>query len=339
MEPKIKNFNETDYQILTTLLKMNQKSLHNAMFHFVQNFYKPDQIINTKHFIYCKGNIPIMLVAHMDTVFRSPPSEIYYDQKAATLWSPNGLGADDRAGVYAILKILQTGLLPYICLTTEEENGGVGASCFVKRFPYPPKDLKYLIELDRQGMEDCVFYWCDNKEFVKYVEKFEFLFDYGSFSDISVICPAWGLAGVNLSVGYNREHTIAETLNTTVLHSTIKKVCKMLKNPPKNKFKYIMDKTYYLYFSGNYPTEEDYLEEDNNISYQCHKCKKFYDSDNVIPVWSKNNTGYHNYCLNCISTDINWCGLCGNPFEVEYPEQQFCQKCKSQGGKLKIWKK
>ena len=340
MEHYIEKFSKEDYQVLTTLLKMTENGLHRAMFHFVQNFYKPENVVNTKHFIYCKGNIPVMLVAHMDTVFTTPPVDIYYDSKATVMWSPQGLGADDRAGVYAILKILQAGLLPYICLTTQEENGGIGASVFVKKFPNPPKDLKYIIEFDRQGINDCVFYWCHNKDFITYTENFGFEFDYGTFSDISEICPAWKIAGVNLSVGYLKEHTTTETLNTTILHNTINAAINMLKSVPKKKFDYILDQTYYMYGLG-FPTDDDYSDYipsiGKNITCQCHECKRFYPEEDVIPVLTKENH-YHNYCIDCLPLNVTWCNLCGNPFEAEYENQIFCNRCKSKkGGKITLW--
>ena len=45
---------------------------------------------------------------------------------------------------------------------------------FIKILPQAPIDLKYIIELDRRGSDDCVFYQCDNHEFDAYVEKFGF---------------------------------------------------------------------------------------------------------------------------------------------------------------------
>lgn len=87
---------------------------------------------------------------------------------------------------------------------------------------------KAIFQLDRRGSEDCVFYDCDNPDFVKYIESFGFVEAYGTFSDISVIAPEWEVAAVNLSVGYYNEHTNHEYLRLDELETTIERVEKML---------------------------------------------------------------------------------------------------------------
>ena len=37
-------------------------------------------------FIYAKGDIPVLLVAHMDTVFPEPPKELVYKEKQDKLY-------------------------------------------------------------------------------------------------------------------------------------------------------------------------------------------------------------------------------------------------------------
>ena len=88
-------------------------------------------------------------------------------------------------------------------------------------------DLNYIIQLDRRGSNDCVFYECNNPEFVEYVEAFGFVTAHGTFSDISTICPSWGIAGVNLSIGYIDEHSYSEILYVGNMLATIGKVEKM----------------------------------------------------------------------------------------------------------------
>lgn len=106
-----------------------------------------------------------------------------------------------------------------------------------------PVELKYIIQLDRRGDNDCVFYDCWNEEFMNYIMQFGYEMALGSFSDISTICPAWDIAGVNLSIGYRDEHTYGERLYLNPLMRTIEKVEKMLEdidNVPM--FKYIGEK-------------------------------------------------------------------------------------------------
>lgn len=78
----------------------------------------------------------------------------------------------------------------------------------------PSCKLKAIFELDRCGKDDMVFYGCNNPDFENYIEKFGFTFGWGTFSDISVIAPAWKVAAVNLSIGYVGEHMQTEILHT-----------------------------------------------------------------------------------------------------------------------------
>lgn len=185
-------------------------------------------------YVIAEGDLPICLCAHMDTVFPKPPTKFYYDQEQTTLWSPDGMGADDRAGSYAIIELLQRGYRPHIILTDLEEQGGIGASSLVAKFSDCPfSDCKALIQLDRRGVKDAVYYDCDNKDFEELINSYGFETEWGTFTDISIFAPQWGIAAVNLSVGYNNEHQHIETLDMTALHATIDKVEKMLRDGRK----------------------------------------------------------------------------------------------------------
>lgn len=190
-----------------------------------------------KSFIYGPGTIPVLLVAHIDTVHSCKPQQIFHDKEVAVLWSPDGLGADDRAGVWAILQLLRRGHRPHILFTDGEEVGGIGADDAADMLDAP--DVKYIIQLDRRGAHDAVYYGCDSKDFEAYITKHGFSTASGSFSDISILCPAWGIAGVNLSVGYYNEHGSAEYLMLPELRSTVDAVSSLLdtaKEAPYFKF-------------------------------------------------------------------------------------------------------
>lgn len=194
-----------------------------------KNGYKP---LVSKNFIIANGNIPIALIAHMDTVFSKPPAldNFLYDPKKFILWAPGGAGFDDRTGIYIIIKMIERGYKPHIIFTDGEEQGGIGAQDLIIHFPKCPfNKCKYLIELDRANKHDMVFYDCDNKNFTKYIKSFNFQEAIGSFTDISFIMGQWEIAGVNLSVGYMDQHTGMERLNTKWCDITINKLEKMLK--------------------------------------------------------------------------------------------------------------
>lgn len=218
-----------------------------------KKFYKLYGTADNNGFIYAKGDIPIMLVAHIDTVHSPKPDVIFHDRVQNVLWSPEGLGADDRAGVFIILSLLKYGFRPHVLFTDGEESGGLGASnaCY----KLSPPEVNYIIQLDRRGSNDSVYYNCDNSYFKDYIDSFGFSEAFGSFSDISTLCLEWGVAGVNLSVGYVNEHTSSEHLYINDMENTYERVKKMLKEPFKEKFIYYEKPSIYM---RNYNYEDAY---------------------------------------------------------------------------------
>lgn len=224
-----------------SILRKTQKELHKYLLERLTEYY-PTTVISTPSYLMAEGDIPIMLVAHLDTVFPEDTRsymQIFYDQNQKVMWSPDGLGTDDRAGVVLILRILEAGYRPHILFTHDEEMGGLGALDVTTDLYKLNWDIRYMIQLDRMGYNDCVFYSCDNKEFISYIESFGFEYSIGSFSDISVLMPVWKIAGVNLSVGYIDEHSETEHWHVDWANETYNKVLAMLSAPPEKPFKYV----------------------------------------------------------------------------------------------------
>ena len=325
---------DKDYKLFQSLAVLSQDGLKKTLAQYVQNKYGEDKVLVRKEYIYAVGDIPIALVAHMDTVFKTQPQNIFYDKDKCVMWSPEGLGADDRAGVFAIIKILQAGLRPSVIFTTDEEIGAVGAEKLVAEVPQPYTELKYVIQLDRRGSNDCVFYDCDNPTFIEYVETFGFAENWGSFSDISVICPAWKVAGVNLSIGYDDEHSFTEILNTTHMLQTISKVKKMLQVENIPAFEYIPAIYKYGKYGSIYgsPGWDDWSWVED---YKCEKCGKKFTEYEVLPIISKTapyKTVY--YCGDCCVSGIDWCTECNEGFEVgENSTPHICPRCTSKNNK------
>ena len=154
-------------------------------------------------YLYAGGTIPVLLVAHMDTVHRQPVEQICYSADGAVTMSPQGIGGDDRCGVWMILQILHTASC-HVLFCEDEEVGCVGAKKFTSGSLRP--QVNYIVELDRRGSNDAVFYRCDNPEFEGFVTSFGFETASGSCSDISYIAPYLETAAVNISCGYYCEH-------------------------------------------------------------------------------------------------------------------------------------
>lgn len=92
------------------------------------------------------------------------------------------------------------------------------------KLPKELDKLKMLIEVDRKGHSDAVYYNCENIEFENYITGKGFKTAFGSFSDISLIAPELGVAAVNLSSGYYNAHTRYEYINLKQLNVTIRKI-------------------------------------------------------------------------------------------------------------------
>lgn len=294
---------DNEFELYKCISNMTQEALRKSLVNVLKKHYT--NVITTKEYVMAQGETPIALIAHLDTVFPYGKRKIYYDREAQVIWSPNGLGADDRAGVFAILLIIQHGFRPTVIFTTDEELGCLGADKLVLDYSEPPWPINYIIQLDRQGANDCVFYNCNNPEFEKYIEEFGFISDFGSFSDISAICPSWGVAGVNLSVGYINEHTLQETLHVKFWKRTIKQVEKMLKKEKIPTFDYI----------PRYPNEHkffDYL--------TCSGCGEMVDPYLTIPVDDEV------FCPTCSVDKIDWCKKCGAPYVLEKKEKHVCKE-------------
>ena len=296
---------DKDYKVFEQFVKMSQPAVKKVMKRWLSEKY--EEVVETKEYIYAVGNIPIALAAHMDTVFSHPVDLLLYDSKKNIMTSPDGLGADDRAGVFAIYKLVQRGFRPHIILSTDEERGCIGAAALAK-LECPFKNLNYIIQLDRRGTNDCVFYDCDNQDFVKYVESFGFIEAIGSFTDITEYCPVWGVAGVNLSVGYMHEHTCSEILYVNALYSTIDKVAKMLSEKDIPFFKYIP-----IVYQYNKRTSWGNWTNYYNTSYKvsmCGRCGEDEFEEDMFPVLMLDGTK-RLFCANCIADrDIAWCTKC-----------------------------
>lgn len=220
------------------------------------------KVKNGDGYIYHKGTFPVLLCAHMDTVHKEKINTLIYAN--GTISSPQGIGGDDRCGIYMILKILKD----YDChvlFLEDEEIGCVGAKKFVKdKLCKQLKDegLKYIIEFDRKGNNHAVTYECDNNEFDNFITKEYFQKQYGTCSDISYIAPELEVAAVNLSCGYYKEHNLEEWVNLNEMETIITEAMKILERTKelKTPFKYIrrISHSYGGYYYDDYYYNKGY---------------------------------------------------------------------------------
>lgn len=178
-----------------------------------------------KGFLYAAGTLPVLLVAHLDTVHYDPPETICYSTDGTVIMSPQGIGGDDRAGVYMILRLIQD-LHCHVLFCEAEETGGHGAKAFVQSGIVPK--VNYIVEFDRMGSNDAVYYNCKNEQFEQHICSFGFQTAFGSFSDISILAPHLNLAAVNLSTGYYHAHQLGEYVRLDKVEKLISRVEKLL---------------------------------------------------------------------------------------------------------------
>lgn len=215
---------------LEDFLMPSQKVLYTKL----RRMFKATAITSKGSYILVPGEVPVMLVAHLDTVHKESVKQICKTQNGNILMSPQGIGGDDRCGVYALVKVHRTAeKKPWLLFTCDEEIGGVGARKFCEhhkkgKLPKELDGLKALVEIDRKGEHDAVYYECANDEFEAYITGKGFVTDWGSFSDISEVAPELGVAAVNLSSGYYNAHTLHEYINRNHLNATIERVLEIV---------------------------------------------------------------------------------------------------------------
>lgn len=254
-------------ELLTEILFKTQDELKGFCKSFLKSKgYHP---INRDGYLYAEGDIPVMLVAHMDTVHKECVDEIFISNKN-NISSPQGIGGDDRCGVYSILSLIEnTGFRPYIVFTEDEEIGCVGAEKFARQLSDYDIDINFIIEIDRKGANDAVYYECENLEFEEFISDYGFKTNFGSFSDISVIAPELGVAAVNLSSGYYNAHTTDEFINLDDLNATIYRLSLIVSDVASGntqKYEYVeaLYSWHNYYNKGQHSVWDDYDYDDYN---------------------------------------------------------------------------
>ena len=124
------------------ICKMDKKELKKYLEKELSKYYK--NVIAQDGFMYVKGKDKICLTAHMDTVHGEIVKDYYVlkEDGKTIVSSPQGIGGDDRCGVYMIMKILEkTKLRPTILFCEDEEVGCVGS----RKFTY----TKFIKDLEK----------------------------------------------------------------------------------------------------------------------------------------------------------------------------------------------
>lgn len=227
-----KQFTE-DHKYMIELLKEPQRAKVIALTMRGVDLTQYDIIAGLKHYVIVPKKpetafMP-MIMAHTDIQanVKHPDDNLEYDPKLDRFSSPRGLGADDRAGCYAINRILLANPGKFIvALFDEEEIGCNGSKEFAasKQFADVDAMASCYVSIDRKrgygGVSQIATYDSDNAE----------LFDLiklttgratvrGSSTDCKALASGSaklpkqsGLACFNMSCGYENEHQSSEAL-------------------------------------------------------------------------------------------------------------------------------
>ncbi|WP_462410659.1 M20/M25/M40 family metallo-hydrolase [Neobacillus sp. Marseille-QA0830] len=177
----------------------------------------------------------ILLSAHMDTVMEIVEGREILEEGTVLKSSEGILGADDRAGIAAIMEILARVKKTNFCgtlkvaFTVQEEIGCHGSREIDQDFI---EDVDAAIVIDRRGNRDIVTSWSDFVPFC--TEEYGRLFEEagrlagmenwcitpGGISDAMVFAE-FGIPSVNLSAGYQNEHRETESVDYKSTFETV----------------------------------------------------------------------------------------------------------------------
>lgn len=335
------------------IFKSSESKLYASLKKTLEGLYNSEDIITggegpTKY-LYAKGTMPVLLVAHLDTVHRELCTHINYEfiktseGLVTSLTSPEGIGGDDRCGVILILSLLFRGnIRPHVVFTCGEETGGHGARQFTKDIK--SLDVNCIVEFDRKGKTDVVCYSDSNSELTKALEKHGFRSSFGSFSDISIIAPHYGISAVNLSSGYYNAHTVKEFIILEEMEWILNKAYEFLTSDAINK-KYSYKARVYRDIDYGYYTPYSRKGSNKVLGFRqlsllnrrtapsdwakCDHCGEYYAKNTLINLSDgscvcndcaetiKNSLGYKNCpCCGCLVTkDETICLSCGYDLE------------------------
>lgn len=157
----------------------------------------------------------VLLVAHYDTVWSDKKKRTVIQQGTQLLSGDpkQGIGADNRAGCCMLWMMRKLG--HSLLIVPDEEVGCLGSGYMAEKYPEYLKDHQFMMQFDRKGYDDLVYYDTETAEFSDFMDDKMpgFTFANGSFTDIVELVPAAGICGVNVSVGFYQEHTNQEWMD------------------------------------------------------------------------------------------------------------------------------
>ena len=279
-------------ELLKQLYKIHSPSGNErTMKRFVRKYVKkhiPESEVRTD----LKGNLYLIkgtaetypcIVAHLDQVQREHSKDFISIETKELIfgYSPKdrkqeGIGADDKNGIWIALRCLEKYDTLKVALFVEEETGCKGSMEAKMDFF---KDCRFVIQPDRRGYKDLItsIGWNDlcSDEFLKAIgyEKFGYQETEGLFTDVLTLKEnGVDVSCINLSCGYYEPHTNREFTVKKDLLNCQKLVEHIIENcTDVYPHSYSCDATIYNTYRGNdkdhvsFWWEEEYEEAVNEI--------------------------------------------------------------------------
>ena len=230
----------------------------NTLLHHIELDIDLDHYTSEDNFLYYQNKQSnLMLVSHVDTVrSKKAPLVIEREKDIITAYK-SVLGADDRAGVWAMLYIYHmckdSGItVPNLLFTNYEESGGIGMNALTTAGIKYFKHIHLGIALDRRGCNEYVTYNHLPKHAAEYVESFGWMRSIGTFNDIEYFVEAYLIPCVNVSIGYYNAHTTKERLHMDETMFCIERIMRMIKAPIDKCYKVDPGYGVYDHYYGDY---------------------------------------------------------------------------------------
>ena len=227
---------------------------------------KPGNLYVTKG----KSSTYPCIVAHMDQVQERHSKDFtaYEVEDIIIGFSPKrreqqGLGADDKCGLWIALKCLQKYECLKLAFFVEEEIGCRGSEQADMEFF---KDCRFVIEPDRRGSDDLIteISWIPlcSKDFLKDIgyKKYGYKETEGMMTDVETLKErGLDISCINLSCGYYKPHTDQEFVYTPALSNALSFVEHIIETctqvyPHEDNTRYFERQSYYddCYYGGYY---------------------------------------------------------------------------------------
>lgn len=178
-----------------------------------------------------------LISVHTDTVHRMDGKQRLQERAGIVSLSArekvsNCLGADDTAGIYAALRMIEYGVPVSFVFHRSEEIGGLGSSWVADNYDdWLAETFDRCVALDRRGTQDVItsqygVRCCSDKFALALARQLKMghkpasgvFTDSANYMHLIPECS-------NVSIGYAKEHTALETLDVDYLERLIERLC------------------------------------------------------------------------------------------------------------------